>query len=81
MLDQGIKVDSNCASRAIGYRQALLALEHWHAHPEDITAAQLVRSYFLMVPVQLQMLSMCCQQRMFRRSRTLDTAQAQTGVV
>lgn len=42
MLDQGIKPDSNCASRGIGYRQALAALQHWHAHPDDVQASQLV---------------------------------------
>ena len=42
MLDQGIKPDSHCSSRGIGYRQALAALEHWHADPHDINAAQLV---------------------------------------
>lgn len=43
MLDQGIRPDSACAGRAIGYRQALLALQHWHAHPEEATSAQLVK--------------------------------------
>lgn len=42
MLDQGITADTNCASRAIGYRQALLALQHWQAHPADATPQQLV---------------------------------------
>ncbi|DBA89023.1 TPA: hypothetical protein ACH3X2_000238 [Trebouxia sp. C0005] len=41
MLDQGIRPDSACAGRAIGYRQALLALEHWHSHPAEATSAQL----------------------------------------
>ncbi|DBA85626.1 TPA: hypothetical protein ACH3X1_005203 [Trebouxia sp. C0004] len=43
MLDQGIRPDSACAGRAIGYRHALLALEHWHSHPEEATSAQLVK--------------------------------------
>ena len=42
MLDQGIQPDSNCASRGIGYRQALAALQHWHAHPDDLQPSQLV---------------------------------------
>lgn len=43
MLDQGIQPNSNCASRGIGYRQALSALQHWHAHPRDIQPSQLVQ--------------------------------------
>lgn len=42
MLDQGIQPDSNCASRGIGYRQALAALQHWRAHPGDLQPSQLV---------------------------------------
>ena len=42
MLDQGIQPDSNCASRGIGYRQALAALHHWRAHPGDLQPSQLV---------------------------------------
>lgn len=42
MLEQGIMADSNCASRGIGYRQALLALQRWQAHPADATPQQLV---------------------------------------
>ena len=42
MLDQGILSDSNCASRGIGYRQALAALQHWHNHPHDAQPPQLV---------------------------------------
>jgi len=38
MLDQGIRPDSACAGR-----QALLALQHWHSHPEEATSAQLVK--------------------------------------
>lgn len=43
LLDQGVQPDSNCASRGIGYRQALAAMQHWHAHPEDLQPPQLVQ--------------------------------------
>lgn len=43
LLDQGIRLDSHCASRGIGYRQALAALQHWHAHPDDLQPPQLVQ--------------------------------------
>lgn len=42
MLDQGFTADTNCASRGIGYRQALLALQHWREQPTDATPQQLV---------------------------------------
>lgn len=33
LLDAGITANTNCGSRAIGYRQALDALAAWHADP------------------------------------------------
>lgn len=43
MLQQGIQADTNCASRGIGYRQALLALQQWQMQPDGATAQKLVR--------------------------------------
>lgn len=42
LLDAGIQPNSNCASRAIGYRQAGEALQRWHADPESITEQSVV---------------------------------------
>ncbi len=43
MLDRGLPVDSCCAARAIGYRQALDLLQRCHADTSAITAHGLVR--------------------------------------
>ena len=43
MLDRGLPVDSCCAARAIGYRQALDFLQRCHADPSAITVDGLVR--------------------------------------
>ena len=44
LLDAGIAPNSNCASRAIGYRQAGEALQRWHADPESLTEQSVVRA-------------------------------------
>ncbi len=48
LLDAGIQPNSNCASRAIGYRQAGEALQRWHADPDSVTEQSVV------IRVQLQ---------------------------
>ena len=58
MLDEGMKPDSNCASRGIGYRQAMAALHHWHTHPDDATPVQLVSSLLCLCCVLLHTRSM-----------------------
>lgn len=42
LLDAGIAPNSNCASRAIGYRQAAEALQRWHADPASLTQQSMV---------------------------------------
>ena len=43
LLRQGLTPGQTCATRAIGYRQAMEALQHWQADPPTATPAALVR--------------------------------------
>ena len=72
MLDQGIKPDSASSSRAIGYRQALLALQHWHSHPQDATAAQLVRATYATACVYLAFFAAVCQYAILSHAMQID---------
>ena len=42
MLQAGVRADMNCASRGIGYRQALLYLQSCYKNPGQIAEAGLV---------------------------------------
>ena len=44
MLQAGVQADTNCASRGIGYRQALLYLQSCQKDPGQISEPALVRS-------------------------------------
>lgn len=59
LLRQGITADTNCASRGIGYRQALLALQHWQENPADASPQQLVQ---LVKDIQSASRSLCKRQ-------------------
>ena len=43
LLRQGLTPGQACATRAIGYRQAMEALQHWQVDPTAATPAALVR--------------------------------------
>ena len=43
LLRQDLTPGQTCATRAIGYRQAMEALQHWQADPPTATPAALVR--------------------------------------
>ena len=43
MLQAGVKADMNCASRGIGYRQALLYLQSCYEDPSRMSEAALVK--------------------------------------
>ena len=45
MLQAGVKADMNCASRGIGYRQALLYLQSCYEDPSHISEAALVKPH------------------------------------
>lgn len=43
LLEKGVGLDQTCASRGIGYRQAMVALSTWLQDPASVSASSLVR--------------------------------------
>ncbi|PRW59253.1 tRNA dimethylallyltransferase 9 [Chlorella sorokiniana] len=82
LLDAGIAPNSNCASRAIGYRQAGEALQRWHADPESLTEQSVIQA---VQAVQAASRQLCHKQMTWFRDeelfRWIDATQGEEAVL
>ncbi|KAI7839677.1 hypothetical protein COHA_006486 [Chlorella ohadii] len=82
LLDAGIQPNSNCASRAIGYRQAGEALQRWHADPDSVTEQSVIQA---VQAVQAASRQLCHKQMTWFRDeemfRWIDATQGEEAVL